>query len=113
MKLRIVSFAAFLAVAAAPAFSQGMMSKTVGGAPMYPSKNIVENAVNSKDHTTLVAAVKAAGLADTLRRGSVHGVRPDQQGLRQAARGHRRDPGAAGEQGRSPAFSPTTWWPGG
>ncbi|MEZ0607537.1 fasciclin domain-containing protein [Fibrella sp. WM1] len=39
---------------------------TVGGAPMYPSKNIVENAVNSKDHTTLVAAVKAAGLVETL-----------------------------------------------
>ena len=39
---------------------------TVGGAPMYPSKNIVENAVNSKDHTTLVAAVEAAGLVDTL-----------------------------------------------
>jgi len=39
---------------------------TVGGAPMYPSKNIIENAVNSKDHTTLVAAVKAAGLVDTL-----------------------------------------------
>lgn len=38
----------------------------VGGAPMYPSKNIVENAVNSKDHTTLVAAVKAAGLVQTL-----------------------------------------------
>lgn len=38
----------------------------VGGAPMYPSKNIVENAVNSKDHTTLVAAVKAAGLVETL-----------------------------------------------
>ena len=38
----------------------------VGGAPMYPSKNIVENAVNSADHTTLVAAVKAAGLVDTL-----------------------------------------------
>lgn len=38
----------------------------VGGAPMYPSKNIVENAVNSKDHTTLVAAVKAAGLVDVL-----------------------------------------------
>ena len=38
----------------------------VGGAAMYPSKNIVENAVNSKDHTTLVAAVKAAGLVDTL-----------------------------------------------
>lgn len=39
---------------------------TVGGAPMYPSKNIIENAVNSKDHTTLVAAVKAAGLVETL-----------------------------------------------
>ena len=38
----------------------------VGGAPMYPSKNIVENAINSKDHTTLVAAVKAAGLVETL-----------------------------------------------
>lgn len=38
----------------------------VGGAPMYPSKNIIENAVNSKDHTTLVTAIKAAGLVDTL-----------------------------------------------
>ena len=38
----------------------------VGGAAMYPSKTIVENAINSKDHTTLVAAVKAAGLVDTL-----------------------------------------------
>lgn len=38
----------------------------VGGAPMYPSKNIVENAMNSNDHTTLVAAVKAAGLVETL-----------------------------------------------
>ncbi|MBL7983651.1 MAG: fasciclin domain-containing protein, partial [Flavobacteriales bacterium] len=37
-------------------------SVEVGGAPMYPSKNIIENAVNSADHTTLVAAVKAAGL---------------------------------------------------
>jgi uncharacterized surface protein with fasciclin (FAS1) repeats len=50
------------------AFSQTMGATTavVGGAPMYPSKNIIENAVNSKDHTTLVAAVKAAGLVDTL-----------------------------------------------
>lgn len=39
---------------------------TVGGAPMYPSKNIIENAVNSKDHTTLVAAVKAGELVDAL-----------------------------------------------
>ncbi|WP_314138094.1 fasciclin domain-containing protein [Buttiauxella noackiae] len=46
-----------------------MMSDSVmvGGAAMYPSKNIVENALNSKDHTTLVAAVKAAGLVDTLQ----------------------------------------------
>ncbi|NEU14117.1 fasciclin domain-containing protein [Methylobacterium sp. BTF04] len=48
--------------------AQAAEEKTVmvGGAPMYPSKTIVENAVNSKDHTTLVAAVKAAGLVDTL-----------------------------------------------
>ena len=55
----------------APAFAQDKMKgeKTVmvGGAPMFPSKNIVQNAVNSKDHTTLVAAVKAAGLVDTLQ----------------------------------------------
>lgn len=41
-------------------------TKMVGGAAMYPTKNIIENAVNSKDHTTLVAAVKAAGLVETL-----------------------------------------------
>lgn len=41
-------------------------TKMVGGAAMYPTKNIVENAVNSKDHTTLVAAVKAADLVDVL-----------------------------------------------
>lgn len=48
--------------------SMGAMKKdpNVGGAPMYANKNIIENAVNSKDHTTLVAAVKAAGLVDTL-----------------------------------------------
>ena len=52
------------------AMGQKMMKEEtveVGGAPMYPSKNIVENAMNSKDHTTLVAAVKAAGLAETLQ----------------------------------------------
>ncbi len=46
---------------------QAQATKMVGGAAMYPSKNIVENAVNSKDHTTLVAAVKAAGLVETLQ----------------------------------------------
>jgi len=58
---------AFGFVAAAPTFAaMNEKTVTVGGAPMYPSKNIVQNAVNSKDHTTLVAAVKAAGLVDTL-----------------------------------------------
>src|ERR1700685_3005146 len=49
-------------------FAQTMASNTVmvGGEAMYPKKNIVENAVNSKDHTTLVAAVKAGGLVETL-----------------------------------------------
>ncbi len=54
---------------ASPSLTHAEMTKkavTVGGAPMYPSKNIVENAIHSKDHTTLVAAVKAAGLASTL-----------------------------------------------
>jgi uncharacterized surface protein with fasciclin (FAS1) repeats len=59
---------AFSAGALLPAQAQMKNEKTVmvGGAAMYPSKNIVQNAVNSKDHTTLVAAVKAAGLVDTL-----------------------------------------------
>lgn len=59
----------FLASNGAQAQTGAKKEKTVevGGAPMYPSKNIVENAVNSKDHTTLVAAVKAAGLVETLQ----------------------------------------------
>jgi uncharacterized surface protein with fasciclin (FAS1) repeats len=52
-------------LAAIPTFAEEM-TKMVGGAAMYPSKTIVQNAVNSKDHTTLVAAVKAAGLVQTL-----------------------------------------------
>lgn len=48
------------------AFVSNAQSVMVGGAAMYPNKNIIENAVNSKDHTTLVAAVKAAGLVDAL-----------------------------------------------
>jgi len=55
--------AAALAIAAVPASAKNPM---VGGAAMYPTKNIVQNAVNSRDHTTLVAAVKAAGLVETL-----------------------------------------------
>jgi uncharacterized surface protein with fasciclin (FAS1) repeats len=59
---------AALALAGSVALSGAALAKVpmVGGAPMYPTKTIVENAVNSKDHTTLVTAVKAAGLVDTL-----------------------------------------------
>ena len=54
---------------------------------MFPSKNIIENAVNSKDHTTLVAAVKAAGLVETLQgAGTVHRLCSDKRGLRGASR---------------------------
>ncbi|MBN9026546.1 fasciclin domain-containing protein [Kaistia nematophila] len=67
---KIVRAAAIAAIAlgGATMTTTPVIAKTVmvGGAPMYPNKNIVENAVNSKDHTTLVAAVKAAGLVDTL-----------------------------------------------
>jgi uncharacterized surface protein with fasciclin (FAS1) repeats len=69
-RIALLSAAAFSALAftatiTAPVSAQ---EKTVmvGGAAMFPSKNIVQNAVNSKDHTTLVAAVKAAGLVETL-----------------------------------------------
>jgi uncharacterized surface protein with fasciclin (FAS1) repeats len=59
---------AFAATASIPAYAQMKeQTVTVGGAPMYPSKNIIQNAMNSKDHTTLVAAVKAAGLVETLQ----------------------------------------------
>jgi pentapeptide MXKDX repeat protein len=90
---------------AAPAFAQDAMkngamkndgmsnekTKMVGGAAMYPSKNIVENAVNSKDHTTLVAAVKAAGLVDTLQgKGPFTVFAPTNEAF---------------------AKLPTTWWP--
>lgn len=65
---RTALFAAVLLATAAPAFAQSMSEPTVrvGGQAMFPSKTIVANAVNSTDHTTLVAAVKAAGLVDTL-----------------------------------------------
>ena len=72
-KIALLSAAALAVLAlAAPVSAQDKMKSgeqtvMVGGAAMFPSKNIVENAVNSKDHTTLVAAVKAAGLVDTLQ----------------------------------------------
>ncbi|MDE8345180.1 MAG: fasciclin domain-containing protein [Acidocella sp.] len=67
---KYIAIASVLAAMPAAGFAQSMMSSNtdpmVGGAAMYPTKNIVQNAVNSKDHTTLVAAVKAAGLVSTL-----------------------------------------------
>ena len=62
-KFAAVTMAVMLGLSAASSFAQVM----VGGAPMLASKDIIDNAVNSKDHTTLVAAVKAAGLVDTLK----------------------------------------------
>jgi uncharacterized surface protein with fasciclin (FAS1) repeats len=64
----VLSLAGISGIASLPAVAPALAAMTpmVGGAPMYPSKNIIENAVNSKDHTTLVAAVKAAGLVETL-----------------------------------------------
>ncbi len=75
MKSRLITatlFSIALVAGTSSIFAQDKMMKNektvmVGGAAMYPSKNIVENAVNSKDHTTLVAAVKAADLVETLQ----------------------------------------------
>lgn len=64
LKAILASTAVAFAISASAA---NAMNPMVGGAAMYADKNIVENAVNSKDHTTLVAAVKAAGLVDTLQ----------------------------------------------
>lgn len=63
IKNTLLALALFVSLGA---FAQKEKTVMVGGADMYPSKNIIENAVNSKDHTTLVAAVKAAGLVETL-----------------------------------------------
>ena len=62
-KLSMLVAALALTAVTAPVFAQ----VTVGGAPMFATKDIIDNAVNSKDHTTLVAAVKAAGLVETLK----------------------------------------------
>ena len=63
IKLSTLALALEMSVSTITAIAQ----VTVGGAPMYASKDIIDNAVNSKDHTTLVAAVKAAGLVETLK----------------------------------------------
>lgn len=64
-KIALVACVALLSTGVSA--QSGEKTVMVGGAAMYPSKNIIENAVNSKDHTTLVAAVKAAGLVETLQ----------------------------------------------
>jgi uncharacterized surface protein with fasciclin (FAS1) repeats len=66
MKIKLLSSAAVIALAVAGgAIAAG--EPMVGGAPMYANRNIIQNAVNSKDHTTLVTAVKAGGLVETLQ----------------------------------------------
>ena len=64
-KILILAITLAASVISTQTFAQ--KTKMVGGAAMYPTKDIVDNAVNSKDHTTLVAAVKAAGLVETLK----------------------------------------------
>src|SRR6478609_2677806 len=64
--LSAVAFAALALTTVTAPLSAQEKTVMVGGAAMFPSKNIIQNAVNSKDHTTLVAAVKAAGLVETL-----------------------------------------------
>ena len=64
---RTVAFVLLSALAVLPAAALAKSEPMVGGQAMYPSKDIVDNAVNSTDHTTLVAAAKAAGLVDTLK----------------------------------------------
>ncbi|MEO6669082.1 MAG: fasciclin domain-containing protein [Ferruginibacter sp.] len=66
-KIKNVFLLAAMALIGTTSFAQTEKTVMVGGAAMYPSKDIVSNAVNSKDHTTLVAAVKAAGLVETLQ----------------------------------------------
>ncbi|WP_313805580.1 fasciclin domain-containing protein [Flavobacterium sp.] len=67
LKILSIALVVFSMLTGTVSFAQKEKTLMVGGAAMYPSKNIVENAVNSKDHTTLVAAVKAAGLVETLQ----------------------------------------------
>ena len=69
LSLSVLCAAALLSACGSMTPTAPMAAKTVmvGGAEMFPSKDIIDNAVNSKDHTTLVAAVKAAGLVDTLK----------------------------------------------
>jgi uncharacterized surface protein with fasciclin (FAS1) repeats len=63
---RVTAIAGIAVLCSSASFSYAADTVMVGGAAMYPTKTIVENAIQSKDHTTLVAAVKAAGLVDTL-----------------------------------------------
>ena len=81
MKYPALITAVLLALASAFAATMSDPTVRVGGQAMFASKTIVANAVNSADHTTLVAAVKAAGLVDTLDRGAIYRVRTDQRGI--------------------------------
>jgi Secreted and surface protein containing fasciclin-like repeats len=91
---------ALAATAALPSASQAQHTKMVGGAAMYPTKDIIDNAVNSKDHTTLVAAVKAAGLVETLKGpGPFTVFAPTECGVCEAAGRYGGQPAQAGAQG--------------
>jgi uncharacterized surface protein with fasciclin (FAS1) repeats len=88
----------FLTAAGISSIASAEMTKMVGGVAMYPSRNIIQNAVHSKDNTTLVAAVKAAGLVGTLEGpGPFTVFAPTNAAFAQP--GHRRYIAEAGEQG--------------
>jgi uncharacterized surface protein with fasciclin (FAS1) repeats len=98
-RLATVTLALAISAGAVSAMAASVM---VGGAPMLPTKDIIDNAVNSKDHTTLVAAVKAAGLVDTLKGpGPFTVFAPTNAAFAEAARRHRRHAAQAREQGRA------------
>ena len=107
-KLVAIFAAGVMGVMATAAFADNPM---VGGAAMSESKNIVENAVNSKDHTTLVAAVKAAGLVETLKgKGPFTVFAPTNEAFAKLPGRHRRHAAEAREQGQSwQDPRPATW----
>jgi uncharacterized surface protein with fasciclin (FAS1) repeats len=101
-----------LVALAIPSAVAGMNNPVVGGKEMYPTKNIIENAVNSADHTTLVAAVKAASLVDTLQGAGPFTVfAPTNAAFDKLPAGTVDTLFKPENYRSSPRFLSTTWWP--
>jgi hypothetical protein len=84
-----LAVATSLVIVAGVAWAVGEL--VVGGKAMFPTKDIIDNAVHSADHTTLVAAIKAAGLVQTLKGPAVHGVCTDERGVQRPTRRNSRE----------------------